>query len=285
MSFRFLTAAVAVCAAITVVPVASAATADVPVISTEDVMPHLREFQAIADRNGGNRAHGTTGFRESVDYVKAQLDQAGFQTAVEEFEWDGKTGYNLVADWPGGDESKTVFLGAHLDSVPAGPGISDNATGSASILATALAVSKSDLKPDKHLRFGWWGAEEGGLHGSEAYTKAHTPEELAKIEVYLNFDMTGSRNSTMWLVIHAGAPAADVFEQHFASEGIPTFDIGVGGSDHVSFDAAGVPVSGFTNGIGTCIHEACDTIDNIDPAAEVTSTNAIVNVVWSLAGA
>ncbi|MEV6228554.1 M28 family peptidase [Saccharopolyspora shandongensis] len=283
MRSRTLAAVLAASAALTWAPAAHAA--ETPVVSTADVLPHLQEFQRIADRNGGNRAHGTRGYQESLDYVKERLDAAGFRTSVEEFEHDGAKGYNLIADWPGGDENQVVLLGAHLDSVPAGPGISDNATGSAAILATALAVSEAHLAPAKHLRFAWWGAEEPGLIGSAKYVAARTPEELAKIAVYLNFDMTGSKGDRQWLVIHAGAPATDVFERHFADRGIPTFDIGVGGSDHESFDAAGVPVSGFTNGIGACIHDACDTIDNVDPEAEVISTNAIIQAVWSVAGA
>ncbi|MGW1653561.1 hypothetical protein [Streptomyces atratus] len=51
-----------------------------PTVSEQQVMPHLRALQRIADRNGGNRAHGTQGYADSVAYVKSALDRAGFRT-------------------------------------------------------------------------------------------------------------------------------------------------------------------------------------------------------------
>ena len=74
-----------------------------------DVKAHLTQFQSIATANGGNRAHGRTGYKASVDYVKAKLDAAGYTTAIQQFTSSGRTGYNLIADWPGG-----VQLGLHV---------------------------------------------------------------------------------------------------------------------------------------------------------------------------
>ncbi|GAA1482132.1 M28 family metallopeptidase [Gordonia sinesedis] len=47
-------------------------------VNTAGVTAHLRALQSIADRNGGNRALGSPGYRQSLDYVEAQLRQAGF---------------------------------------------------------------------------------------------------------------------------------------------------------------------------------------------------------------
>ncbi|KOG87636.1 hypothetical protein ADK38_24350, partial [Streptomyces varsoviensis] len=102
-----------------------------PAISEQDVMPHLNALQKIADRDGGNRAFGTKGHEQSLEYVKGVLDKAGFKTRVDSFTYKGAVGHNLIADWPGGDANHTLFAGAHLDSVPAGPGINDNGSGSA----------------------------------------------------------------------------------------------------------------------------------------------------------
>src|SRR3954453_699713 len=96
-----------------------------PTLGEQDVMPYVVELQAIADRNGGNRAHGTPGFTESVQYVKSVLDLAGYRTTIHTFSHKGKEGQNVIADWPGGDESRTVFVGAHLDSAAEGPGMND----------------------------------------------------------------------------------------------------------------------------------------------------------------
>ncbi|WP_229867832.1 M28 family peptidase, partial [Streptomyces chryseus] len=172
-------------------PAAALAAPDIPLAN---VKAHLTQFQSIATANGGNRAHGRPGYKASVDYVKAKLDAAGFTTSVTTFTSGGATGYNLIADWPGGDPNQILMAGAHLDSVSSGPGINDNGSGSAAVLETALAVSRAQLKPTKHLRFGWWGAEELGLVGSKAYVNSLPATERSKFSGYLNFDMIGSPN-------------------------------------------------------------------------------------------
>ncbi|MFJ4639334.1 M20/M25/M40 family metallo-hydrolase [Streptomyces hygroscopicus] len=274
------------CAALVGAPAAAAepATAPAPpVITADQVMPHLDALQRIADRDGGNRAHGTPGYRDSVAYVKAALDRAGFRTALHRFTHDGATGYNLIADWPGGDPEHVVFAGAHLDSVAAGPGINDNGSGSAALLATALEVSRARLTPDRHLRFAWWGAEEAGMVGSGAYVRDLSPADRERIDVYLNVDMAGTRNIRQWLVVHDDPAATAAFEDWFAARKLPTFDIGIGGSDHVSFGDAGIPVGGFATGLDECLHEACDRVENVDPRTETLSTNALIAAVWQLA--
>ncbi|MFI5750191.1 M20/M25/M40 family metallo-hydrolase [Streptomyces sp. NPDC051644] len=277
--------------ALSAVPAATA-TADAqapttPTVSEQQVMPHLRALQRIADSNGGNRAHGTKGYADSVAYVKSVLDRAGFRTKLVPFTYNGASGHNLIADWPGGDPDHVLLTGAHLDSVKEGPGINDNGSGSAAVLAAALQVAKSHLKPERHLRFAWWGAEELGLIGSADYVKKLSSAERRRIDVYLNFDQAGSKNTRQWLVIHdderGETEAQQAFEAWFAERNIPTFDIGVGGSDHESFANAGIPSSGFSTGISDCIHEACDDLANVDPKTETTSTDALIGVLWKLA--
>ncbi|MGW0964441.1 M20/M25/M40 family metallo-hydrolase [Streptomyces gelaticus] len=269
-----------------------AATADArsstaPTVSEQQVMPHLRALQRIADRNGGNRAHGTKGYADSVAYVKRALDRAGFRTRLVPFTHDGATAHNLIADWPGGDPDHVLLTGAHLDSVKEGPGINDNGSGSAAVLAAALQVAASGTKPERHLRFAWWGAEEQGLIGSKSYVSGLSGAERRRIDVYLNFDQAGSRNTRQWLVVHddehGETEAQQAFEAWFAERSIPTFDIGVGGSDHESFGNAGIPSSGFSTGISDCIHEACDNLANVDPKTETTSADAIADVLQKLA--
>ncbi|MFE5096328.1 M28 family peptidase [Streptomyces sp. NPDC056638] len=266
---------------------AKAQTPTAPTVSEQQVMPHLRALQQIADRNGGNRAHGTQGYADSVAYVKNALDRAGFRTKLVPFTYNGATGNNLIADWPGGDPDHVLLTGAHLDSVEEGPGINDNGSGSAAVLATALQVAKSRLGPERHLRFAWWGAEEPGLIGSADYVGKLSGAERRRIDVYLNFDQAGSKNTRQWLVVHddehGGTEAQQAFEAWFAERNIPTFDIGVGGSDHESFGNAGIPSSGFSTGISDCIHEACDNLANVDPKTETTSTDALIGVLWKLA--
>jgi Zn-dependent M28 family amino/carboxypeptidase len=83
-----------------------------------------------------------------------------------------RTSENVIADTTTGRADRTVVVGAHLDSVPEGPGINDNGSGSATILE--VAEEMSDLQPRNRVRFAFWGAEESGLIGSEI-TSASSP--------------------------------------------------------------------------------------------------------------
>ncbi|MBD0745677.1 M28 family metallopeptidase [Streptomyces sp. CBMA152] len=278
--------------------------ATAPDIPVANVKAHLAQFQQIADANGGNRAHGHAGYKASLDYVKGKLDAAGFTTSVQQFTSSGATGYNLIADWPGGDTSRTVMAGAHLDSVDEGPGVNDDGSGSAGILETALAVSRAQLKPAKHLRFGWFGAEELGLVGSKYYVDSLSSTERAKISGYLNFDMIGSPNPGYF--VYDDDPALEkVFKDYFAKLSLPTEveTEGDGRSDHAPFKNAGIPVGGLFSGAdyiktpaqaqkwgGTagkafdaCYHQSCDTSANIDDTALGHHTDAIAYALWQLA--
>jgi len=282
---------------------APAPTAAAPDISVANVQAHLSQLQNIASSNGGNRAHGSAGYKASVDYVKGKLDEAGFTTSLQEFTSNGKTGYNLIADWPGGDADQVVMAGSHLDSVDAGPGINDNGSGSAAILETALTVAKEKYKPTKHLRFAWWGAEELGLVGSSHYVDKLPADERSKIKDYLNFDMIGSPNPG-YFVYDDDPTIEKTFKDYFGGLNLATEpdEEGDGRSDHAPFKDAGVPVGGLFSGAdyektaeqaqnwgGTagepfdkCYHSKCDTESNIDGTALDHNSDAVAYAVWGL---
>ncbi|MEV2251825.1 M28 family metallopeptidase [Streptomyces sp. NPDC050147] len=309
-TLRRATAGVATLAAAgllaTAAPAALAApspTLAAPDIPLANVKAHLSQFQSIASANGGNRAHGRPGYKASIDYAKAKLDAAGFTTTVQQFTSSGATGYNLIADWPGGDPNKVVMAGAHLDSVSSGPGINDNGSGSAGVLETALAVSRAQLEPTKHLRFAWWGAEELGLIGSKYYVNNLPSTERAKVAGYLNFDMIGSPNPGYF--VYDDDPVIEkTFKDYYAGLNVPT-EIeteGDGRSDHASFKNVGIPVGGLFTGAsrtktsaqaqkwgGTagqafdrCYHSSCDTTSNINDTALDRNSDAIAHAVWTL---
>jgi aminopeptidase S len=279
------------------------AAAAAPDISVANVKAHLAQLQSIATANGGNRAHGSAGYKASLDYVKAKLDAAGFTTTVQQFTSSGRTGYNLIADWPGGNADQVVMAGSHLDSVSAGPGINDNGSGSAAILETALAVSRAGYQPTKHLRFAWWGAEELGIVGSGHYVDSLSTANRAKIGDYLNFDMIGSPNPG-YFVYDDDPTIEKTFKDYFTGLGIATEPEteGDGRSDHAPFKDAGVPVGGLFSGAdyvktaaqaaewgGTsgkafddCYHRSCDTASNIDDTALDHNSDAIAHAVWEL---
>ncbi|WP_229811425.1 M28 family metallopeptidase [Streptosporangium pseudovulgare] len=302
--------------AITAPAVSAAAPPD---ISLTNVKAHLTQLQSIATANGGNRAHGRPGYLASANYVKNLLDGAGFTTTLQSFSYNGATGYNVIADWPGGDPNDILMVGAHLDSVTAGPGINDNGSGSAAILETALEVSRQSLAPSKHLRFAWWGAEELGLRGSQYYVNNLPSTERSKIKGYLNFDMVGSPNPGYFIydgdnsdgVGSGPGPAGSAqleatLAAYFASIGVPTrgtdFD---GRSDYGPFIAVGIPAGGtFTGAEGiksstqaslwggtagaafdSCYHRSCDTTSNVNDTALNRNADAIAYAVWTIATA
>ena len=209
-----------------------------------------------------------------------------------------------------------IVVGAHLDSVGVGPGINDNGSGSATILEIAEQMTK--VKPRNKVRFMWFGAEEHGLLGSEAYVASLSEAERAQIAAMLNFDMVGSPNFVRFVYdgdlsdsppLPGGAPAGSaqieaLFLDYFASQGLVTepteFD---GRSDYGPFLDAGIPAGGlFTGaeGIKTpeqaatyggvageqydqCYHLACDDIDNLDLVALDQMSDAAAHATISLA--
>ena len=100
---------------------------------------------------------------------------------------------NVIAQTKTGDTSNVLMVGAHLDSVPEGPGINDNGSGVAAVLETALQLGSSP-EVNYAVRFGFWGAEESGLLGSRDYVSSLDMDALRDIALYLNFDMLASPN-------------------------------------------------------------------------------------------
>lgn len=208
---------------------------------------------------------------------------------------------NVIAQTRTGRTDNVVMSGAHLDSVPAGPGINDNGSGSAALIEIATKLGGSP-KINNAVRFAWWGAEELGLKGSNAYVAGLTFEEQLDIALYLNYDMIASPNAGYFVYDGDDSDAAGVgpgpvgsaqieqtFNQflndrrHVQTEGTD-FD---GRSDYGAFIAAKIPSGGLFTGAeaiktadqvalwgGTadvafdpCYHQACDTLLNIDRLA------------------
>jgi hypothetical protein len=174
-----------------------------------------------------------------------------------------RTDFNVIAELPGDNPDNIVMAGAHLDSVPAGPGINDNGSGSAALLETALMMAK--LKPENTLRFAWWGAEELGLIGSSEYVEdLERTGELDRIALYLNYDMVGSPNYIFMVYdanestypaptgvpIPEGSEAIEnLYERYYTLVGEPYDDSEFSGrSDYQAFIEAGIPAGGLFTG-------------------------------------
>jgi Zn-dependent M28 family amino/carboxypeptidase len=222
---------------------------------------------------------------------------------------------NVLADTPGGRADRTVVVGAHLDSVAAGPGINDNGSGSAATLEVALQLQKLGVQPTNRVRLAWWGAEEFGLLGSEYYVSHLSKAELKTIDSNLNFDMVASPNFVRFVydgdasdtasLASAGSGVVEsMFVKYFDSQGLesaPTaFD---GRSDYDAFISVGIPAGGLFTGAegvktaaqaavygGTagepydpCYHQACDDIDNLSETAFDQMSDAIAHGVLTFA--
>ena len=224
---------------------------------------------------------------------------------------------NVIAELDGNNDDNVVMAGAHLDSVPAGPGINDNGSGSAALLELAEQIAK--VKPENTLRFAWWGGEESGLVGSTAYVNGLSAAERDRIALYLNFDMVGSPNYIFMVYdadqssfppptgvpIPPGSPAIeDVFESYYTLVGEPYDDAQFSGrSDYQAFIANGIPSGGLFTGAeqiktaeqaaiwgGTagaqfdpCYHQACDTFANVNLHALDVNSDAIAFSVLTFA--
>jgi aminopeptidase Y len=221
------------------------------------------------------------------------------------------TDHNVIAETRSGDPHNVVMVGAHLDSVPAGPGINDNGSGTAAILETALQMRHFPVR--NKVRFAFWAAEEIGLLGSDQYVEGLSAAQRDRIRLYLNFDMIASPNYAYKLYDGddsdaVGAPAgppgsAEIerqFEAFFDRRGLAhvgtDFD---GRSDYGPFIAVGIPAGGIFTGAegiktpaeqalfgGTagvaydiCYHQACDTLASPNMTAFDVNADAIADSV------
>jgi len=164
--------------------------------------------------------------------------------------------FNIVADIPGTDpqlKDELVMLGAHFDSWHAGTGATDNAAGSA-VMMEALRILKATGLPMKRtVRIGLWSGEENGLLGSRAYVRNTfgVPGDTAypvkpaheKFSGYFNVDNGTGKIRGVYLQSNAAVgPIFEEWMKPFNSMGTGTVTIrNTGGTDHGSFDAAGLP--------------------------------------------
>ncbi|KAJ3134389.1 hypothetical protein HK100_003598 [Physocladia obscura] len=226
--------------------------------------------------------------------------------------------FNVLAETKAGDENNVILAGSHLDSVPAGPGINDDSSGSSATLEVALSLYRTGLSRSvvNKVRFAFWSAEELGLIGSNHYVDdlaENNPSELKKIALNLNNDMIASPNGARF--IYDGRNAVDpklrgpsgviqsVFQAYFDAKKLPheptEFD---GRSDYGGFLKYGIPAGGLFTGAeqiksieqaqiygGTagvafdpCYHLACDTLDHVTKGEKGLGFDLFVELAGSM---
>jgi Zn-dependent M28 family amino/carboxypeptidase len=231
-----------------------------------------------------------------------------------------RTSSNILADTTRGNPNNVTIIGSHLDSVPEGPGINDNGSGSAFNLELAIQLKKKKLVPFNRVRFAWWGAEESGLVGATRYVGALSDEAFAQIAANVNFDMLASPNHANFVYdgdfshtpppatapnVNPGAALIErYFVDYFDGRGVATeptaFD---GRSDYKPFQDNGIAAGGLFSGAEVAktqaqfekwggqvgvpfdpnYHEAGDDITNLDLEGWETLADGGAHVLAKLA--
>jgi hypothetical protein len=160
--------------------------------------------------------------------------------------------FNVIAEIPGTDKAdEVVMIGAHFDSWHSGTGATDNGVSSAVMIEAMRILKASGLKPRRTIRMGLWTGEEQGLLGSRAYVTKHFADradmavkpEHAKLAAYFNMDNGGGAYRGVYLQGNeALVPVFTAWMKPFENLGMKTLTIRpTAGTDHLSFDAVGLP--------------------------------------------
>ncbi|HYE96676.1 MAG TPA: M28 family peptidase [Rubricoccaceae bacterium] len=199
---------------------------------------------------------------------------------------------NVIAEIPGTDPAlrdEVVMLGAHLDSWHGGTGATDNAAGSAVVMEAARVLqayyAQAGQGPRRTIRFALWTGEEQGLHGSTNYVNAHYATlggygepaqalgpEHDRLSAYYNLDNGSGRIRGVYLQGNdAVRPIFRAWLDALADSTAKTLTLAnTGGTDHLPFDAAGLPgfqfiQDGLAYGSQTW-HTSMDTYDHLSEA-------------------
>ena len=179
--------------------------------------------------------------------------------------------YDTIAEIPGTDKKdELVMLGAHLDSWHAGTGATDNGAGTIVMMEAVRILKALDIHPRRTIRIGLWSGEEEGLLGSQGYVQNHfgarppmddpgmkgmptllrreagdvtVKPEQAKVSAYFNVDNGSGKIRGVHLQENeAVAPIFEAWMKPFKDLGMNTLTMrNTGGTDHLSFDAVGIP--------------------------------------------
>ena len=194
------------------------------------------------------------------DYQRIlRLVKAGIKVTMEadiktQFYTDDLQGYDVVGEIPGTDKKlkdEVVMIGGHLDSWHGATGATDNAAGSAVMMEVMRILKAVNFKPRRTIRIALWSSEEQGLFGSRGYVLNHFGDpktmqlkpEQAKVSAYYNLDNGSGKIRGIYL--QGDSTTAPIFKAWlapFKDLGASTITIrNTGSTDHVSFDAVGIP--------------------------------------------
>jgi carboxypeptidase Q len=218
------------------------------------------------------------------------------------FTGEHEHGFDTIAEIPGTDpklKEQVVMVGGHLDSWIAGTGATDNGAGTVVAMEAMRILKALDVKPRRTIRIALWTGEEEGIFGSKGYCTIHfgsaklstAPDQLQLpefmrratgplevkpeqklISAYFNVDNGSGKIRGVYT--QGNSAIAPIFAQWIA----PLKDLGVatitnrntGGTDHLSFDAVGIPGFQFIQDMldydSRTHHSNEDTVERLEPA-------------------
>lgn len=224
--------------------------------------------------------------------VKVEID---LRVEVQDDDLDG---YNVVAEIPGGRKpDEVVMLGAHLDSWHGGTGATDNAAGCAVALEAVRILKALDLPLDRTVRLALWGGEEQGLLGSRGYVRRHFGDpatmelkpEHARLSGYFNLDNGAGRIRGVYLQGNdMMRPVFNAWFRPFSDMGVDTVSIrNTGGTDHLSFDAVGLPAFQFIQDpldyFTRTHHSNLDVVDHVEAGDLMQASAVMATVIYEAA--
>ena len=228
----------------------------------------MRTVRSLAD-GIGSRPAGSAAERTAATFLADEFTAMGYAVEVVPFSFSVRSGsgrsQNVAASDPNEDpNAPLVIIGGHYDSVPAGPGANDNASGTATTLEIARQLALFP-EPGVAIRYVAFGAEEIGLLGSKDYVSKLSRADRARLRVAISIDMmaVGAQpafgGSDPWLSEALARAASQGWQPQELSVMLRRM------SDHASFLDAGLPAIMFHWVDDPYYHTALDVSGNVQP--------------------
>lgn len=190
------------------------------------------------------------------------------------------TSHNVVVTVPGTEKpDEYVAIGAHYDSVEFSSGVWDNGAGV--VIIMELLRYYHAHPPKRTVKFIFFGAEEIGLKGAEAYLRDH-PEDVAKYVFMFNADVGGNIIGSNTVMTTAVEELDGYVKTMAAEQGFPcTVVQDVMSSDSAMFNDYGIPSLAFgryaPRGAGY-MHTRYDMICLLSPEALTPMTEFLLTI-------
>jgi Zn-dependent M28 family amino/carboxypeptidase len=203
--------------------------------------------------------------------------------------------YNVIGEIPGTDKllrNEVVLLGGHIDSWHGGTGAADNASGCIVMMEALRILKNLDVAPRRTIRVALWGGEEQGLNGSRGYVEKYLVDPKTKehkadfnnFAAYFNMDNGSGKYRGIYLQENdLMRPIFEEWFKPFADMGATTITIrNTSGTDHLSFDAVGLPAFQFIQDeleYDRGYHTVMDTYERLEMAD--LKQNAVITAAFA----